>query len=56
MSNHPIRFGVIGLGMGYSRSKTVTETPGAELVAVCDLIDEKCQRAAAEFGVYGGSA
>jgi predicted dehydrogenase len=36
--------------MGYSRARTVTQTEGAQLVAVCDLIDEKCQRAAAEFG------
>lgn len=45
-----IRFAIVGTGMGYGRARRVTETPGARLVAVCTLDEERGQKAAAEFG------
>ena len=45
-----LRIGVVGLGMGMSRSQLVVDTPGAELVAVADLRDDRCARAAEKFG------
>lgn len=46
----PIRFGVIGLGMGMSRARTIFETEGAELVAVSALEPDRRQRAVEQFG------
>ena len=45
-----ITFGVVGLGMGKGRSRMVSETEGAKLVAVCDLIEEKAKSVAEERG------
>lgn len=50
MASDLIRFGVVGLGMGMSRAKTITQTEGAKLVAVADLLEERRQRAKQEFG------
>ncbi len=47
----PVGFVVVGLGMGSVRSKDVTETPGARLVGVCDLQEERAARSGEEFGV-----
>ena len=41
-----ITFGVVGLGMGAGRAQGVTETPGAKLVAVCDLREDRASAAA----------
>jgi len=46
----PLRFGVIGLGVGMSRARMVMEAKEAELVAVSDLIEERRQKAAESFG------
>ena len=40
----PVRFAVIGLGMGHSRAKLITETPGTRLVGVCDLVEARAKR------------
>ena len=45
-----IGFAVIGLGMGKHHCKSVMATPGARLVAVCDLDEERLEAAAAEYG------
>lgn len=45
-----VRFGVIGLGMGMNRAAQVYRTPGAKLVAVCDLLEDRLARAQREFG------
>ena len=45
-----VRFGICGLGMGRSRAKYVTDTAGARLVAVCDVLEERGTEAAGEFG------
>ena len=48
MSDKPLGFGVIGLGVGKSRAKMVAECPDAELIAVCDLDEERLNPVAEE--------
>lgn len=45
----PLRVAVVGLGMGMNRAQAVVDTPGAELVAVADLLPARRERAAAKF-------
>lgn len=40
----PVRFAVIGLGMGHNRAKLISTTPGTELVGVCDLDENRAKR------------
>jgi len=47
----PVGFVVVGLGMGHNRSRMITQTPGARLVGVCDLLEERAKRSSEEFGV-----
>ncbi|MGA1196731.1 MAG: TIM barrel protein, partial [Candidatus Latescibacterota bacterium] len=47
----PVGFAVIGLGMGYNRAREITETSGTRLVGVCDLNEERAQKAASAFDV-----
>lgn len=47
----PVRFVVVGLGMGHSRAKMIQDTPGARLVGVCDIVEERAQRTAEVCGV-----
>lgn len=49
--DHPVRFAVIGLGMGHNRAKMITETPGCELVGVCDLVESRAKRTGDACGV-----
>jgi UDP-N-acetyl-2-amino-2-deoxyglucuronate dehydrogenase len=49
--DQPVGFAVVGLGMGHNRARQITETPGARLVGVCDLLEERARRSAQEFGV-----
>jgi UDP-N-acetyl-2-amino-2-deoxyglucuronate dehydrogenase len=44
-----IGFAVIGLGMGMHHCKAIENAPGAHLVAVCDLDEERLQPAAEEY-------
>ncbi|HIE53132.1 MAG TPA: Gfo/Idh/MocA family oxidoreductase [Armatimonadetes bacterium] len=44
----PVRFGIVGLGVGRSRARMVKETAGAELVCVCDLREEVARTFAEE--------
>jgi len=46
-----VRFGIVGLGMGRDRASKATKTPGARLVAVCDILEERGAKAAEELGV-----
>jgi len=46
-----VRFGIVGLGMGRDRAKKAANTPGARLVAVCDILEERGAEAAATLGV-----
>lgn len=50
-ASDPVRFVVVGLGMGHSRSKMIQETPGAALLGVCDKVEERARRTAAECQV-----
>ncbi len=49
--NDPVGFVVVGLGMGHNRARVVTQTSGARLLGVCDLVEERAQRSAEEYGV-----
>ena len=46
-----VRFAVVGLGMGRPRADRCKETDGAELVAICDLSEERGVAASGELGV-----
>ncbi len=50
MSDGPVGFGVIGLGVGRSRAKMAAECPDAELVAVCDVDEDRLGPFAEEMG------
>ncbi len=45
-----IGFAVVGLGMGRHHCKAIQAAPGARLVAVCDLDEERLRPTAAEYG------
>jgi len=47
----PVRFAVIGLGMGFNRARALSETSGTQLVGVCDLNPELAQKAGGSFDV-----
>ena len=47
----PVRFVVVGLGMGHSRATMVQDTPGAKLLGVCDIVEDRAQRTAEACGV-----
>ena len=49
--NDPVRFVVVGLGMGHNRAKTVHTTPGCKLMGVCDLVEARAKRTGDECGV-----
>jgi len=48
-----IGIGIIGLGVGHSRSKMAQQAEGMRLVAVCDKLEDRRTNGAAEFGVPG---
>ncbi|MAE62745.1 MAG: hypothetical protein CMJ18_00615 [Phycisphaeraceae bacterium] len=45
-----IGFSVVGLGMGASRARLITETEGARLVSVVDLREDLAEKMGREFG------
>ncbi|MEM1602540.1 MAG: Gfo/Idh/MocA family oxidoreductase [Candidatus Bathyarchaeia archaeon] len=45
----PVRFGILGLGVGYSKAKQCTRSRGAILSAVCDLQEDRARKIAEEF-------
>lgn len=47
----PVRFVVVGLGMGCNRCRQIIETEGCELYGVCDINYEKAKRVGNDFGV-----
>jgi len=47
----PVRFVVVGLGMGRSRAKGVQGTPGTELIGVCDIDEERAVGTGKDLGV-----
>ena len=46
-----VRFGIVGLGMGRGRAKICANTDGAELVAVCDIWEERIHSIREELDV-----
>ena len=46
-----VRIGIVGLGMGRDRANKAANTPGAKLVAVCDILEERGAKAAEELEV-----
>jgi UDP-N-acetyl-2-amino-2-deoxyglucuronate dehydrogenase len=44
-----VRFAIVGTGMGYDRARKAAATPGAQLVAVCTLDQERGESAAEEL-------
>jgi len=46
-----IGFGVIGLGMGANRCEMVSQTPGAKLVAVADINEERANEIASKYKI-----
>ena len=44
-----IRFGIVGLGMGSNRAKAASQTRGARLVCVCDILEDKAEKVAGEL-------
>jgi len=49
--DNPVRFVVVGLGMGAFRSKQLTETSGCALYGVVDINAEKAKKVGEELGV-----
>lgn len=51
MSRGPVRVAIIGCGrVSGHHCRSIAETPGVELAAVCDLVVEKADAYAAEYG------
>ena len=50
-----IGFGILGLGMGSARAKTIANTEGARVAAVCDLDDERREKGVEEHECLGFS-
>ena len=46
-----VRIGIVGLGMGRDRANKAANTPGAKLVAVCDILEDRGAKAAEELEV-----
>jgi len=53
MSERPLRFAVVGLGMGQTHCHDIHDANGAELVAVCDLVPELVQKMVERYGCRG---
>jgi len=49
----PVRFVIVGLGMGMARAKQMLQTEGTKLVGVVDKNPERLAKAASELGVKG---
>lgn len=50
-ADNPVRFVVVGLGMGRVRAKQLTETSGIRLYGVCDINLAKAKEVGEAFGV-----
>ena len=50
-ADDPVRMVVVGLGMGKTRCKQISQTSGIKLYGVCDLNEEKAKAVAEQYGV-----
>ena len=50
-ADNPVRFAVVGLGMGHNRALEITKTSGLKLVGVCDIDRERAERTSAACAV-----
>lgn len=53
MSDTPLRFGVVGLGMGVQHCLDLIDAEGCELAAVCDASPARLEENSRKFGVPG---
>lgn len=51
MSERPIRFAVVGLGMGVTHCKDLQDAKGAELVAICDTAVDRLEKVNKTYNV-----
>lgn len=51
MSDQPLRFGVVGLGMGVQHCRDLVDAEGCELAAICDANAARLEQNRQEFGV-----
>lgn len=49
--DNPVKFVVVGLGMGKERCKQISETNGVKLVGVCDINEAKAKEVGEQYGV-----
>ena len=49
--DHPVRFVVVGLGMGRKRARHIVTNPAIKLMGVCDINLEKAREVGEELGV-----
>jgi len=47
----PVRFVIVGLGMGYARAKQLKKEPGTEVIGVVDLDEEKAKKVGEELAI-----
>ncbi len=47
----PVKFAVVGLGMGHNRSRVIAGTEGAKLVTVVDIDEERARNVGTELNV-----
>lgn len=53
MAGKPVRFAIVGLGMGRPRAELCKKIPGAELALLCDVNEERLAKNCADFEVPG---
>src|SRR4051812_19612199 len=53
MDGAPLKFAVVGLGMGVTHCKDLRDAKGCELVALCDASPERLEQNKKEFGARG---
>lgn len=49
--DNPVKYVVVGLGMGKNRCRQIVDTCGCELYGVCDLNEKKAKEIGTQFGV-----
>lgn len=50
-ADDPVRFGVVGLGMGHNRAGEMMKTSGIKVVQLCDLLPERRKKSSEAYNV-----